>query len=114
MLHIEVETERGYIYIYMYIYIYIYIYICDGSKVTKLLHKAQVCSFRKSIGFIVFSLKNLSKMSVLRVLGSKNVIKQVQNHVFCSTCCIFSENPYAKMQKNKNVKKTCVAKNTHF
>ena len=56
----------------------------------------------------MFSLKNLSKMSVLRVLGSKNVIKQVQNHVFCSTCCIFSENPCAKMQKSKKVKKPFV------
>ena len=60
----------------------------------------------KSIGFIVFSLKNLSKMSVLRVLDSKNVIKQIKNHVFCSTSCIFSENPCAKMHKTEKVQKS--------
>ena len=60
----------------------------------------------KSIGFIVFSLKNLSKMSVLRVLDSKNVIKQIKNNVFCSTSCIFSENPCAKLQKTQKSEKT--------
>ena len=59
----------------------------------------------KSIGFIVFSLNNLSKMNVLRVLDSKNVIKQFKNHVFCSTSCIFSENPCAKMQKKQKSEK---------
>ena len=60
----------------------------------------------KSNGFIVFSLINLSKMSVLRVLDSKNVIKQIKNHVFCSTSCIFSENPCAKMHKTEKVQKS--------
>ena len=54
----------------------------------------------------MFSLKNLSKMSVLSVLDSKNVIKRIKNHVFCSTSCIFSENPCAKMQKKQKSEKT--------
>ena len=45
-------------------------------------------------------------MSVLSVLDSKNVIKRIQNHVFCSTSCIFSENPCAKMQKTQKSEKT--------
>ena len=60
----------------------------------------------KSIGFIMFSLTNLSKMSVLSVLDSKNVIKQNKNHVFCSTSYIFSENQCAKMHKTKKVQKS--------
>ena len=53
----------------------------------------------------MFSLKNLSKMSVLNVLDSKHVIKRVHNHDFCSTSCIFSENPCARMQKTQKIEK---------
>ena len=37
---------------------------------------------QKNISFIVFSLANVSKMNVLRVLGSKNLIKPIKNIVF--------------------------------
>ena len=59
----------------------------------------------KTSGFIVFSLKNLSKMNVLRVLASKNLIKRIKKLIWWSESYIFSENPCAKMQKTQKSEK---------
>ena len=73
----------------------------------------------------MFSLKHVEKAMVLLCFRSKSCIwlwkslcqnakntKMLKNHwfycIFGPKNCIFSENPCAKMQKNKKVKNTCV------
>ena len=62
----------------------------------------------KSISFVVFSRTNLSKMNVLKVLGSENIEFIFILLVFCSKSCVFNENPCAKIEKRKKVKKQFV------
>ena len=59
----------------------------------------------KTIGFIVFSFANVSKMNVLRVLGPQNLIKLIQNLIFWSQCCNFSENPCVCLGKTQKSEK---------
>ena len=49
----------------IYIHTYIYIYICDGSKVTKLLYKAQVCSVAACS--MLFAAADLLQVSIVSV-----------------------------------------------
>ena len=53
----------------------------------------------KNISFIVFSPTNVSKMSVLSTLRSKNHVKPIASWRFWSKSWFFSENPYTKMQE---------------
>ena len=52
---------------------------------------------------------------VFGVLGSKNIEFIVILLVFCSTCCVFNENPCAKMQKKqKSEKSICFSRENFF
>ena len=54
----------------------------------------------------MFSLNNLSKMNVLRVLDANNIIQLIKITVFWSNSCIFfSENPCANMQETQKSEK---------
>ena len=68
--------------------------------------------------FIVFSPKNVEMLKkhlfccVFGVLGSENIEFIVILLVFCSTSCVFDENPCA--QRNKKVKKAFVFPEKNF
>ena len=62
-------------------------------------------SKKKNIGFIVFLPTNVFKMNVLSILKFQTLIDIAVFSLVVQTCCIFSENPRAKMQKTQKVKK---------
>ena len=74
----------------------------DNSYVK--MHKTQ--KSWKSIGFIVFSSANVSKMNVLSTLRSKTLINCGKFYDFCKKCGTFTENPCAKTQKTQKSEKT--------
>ena len=68
-------------------FIVILLFVCSTSCIFSenpcaKMQKTQKCW--KTIGFIVFSLIDLSKMNVLRVLDAKNLIKPIKKLVFVS------------------------------
>ena len=46
---------------------------------------------------------------VFLVLGSKNLVKPIKKFVFWSESCMFSENPWAKMQKTQKSEKAIMS-----